>query len=40
MVSEVLFNSIMILYMLIAQGQGNIINVKKIAFRNKELTTD
>ena len=40
MVSEVLFNNIMILYMLIAQGQGSIINVKKIAFENKELTTD
>ena len=39
MVSEVLFNNIMILYMLIAQGQGNIINIKKTAFGNKELTT-
>ena len=40
MISEELFNNIMILYMLTAQGQGNIINVKKIAFGNKELTTD
>ena len=38
MVSEELFNNIMILYMLTAQGQGNIINVIKI--ENKELTTD
>ena len=38
MVSEELFNNIMILYMLTAQGQGNIINVIKIG--NKELTTD
>ena len=37
MVSEELFNNIIILYMLTAQGQGNI---KKIAFGNKELTTD
>ena len=29
MVSEELFNNIMILYMLTAQGQGNIINVIK-----------
>ena len=36
MVSEELFNIIMILYTLTAQGQGNIINVKKIAFGNKE----
>ena len=35
-----LFNNIMILYMLTAQGQGNIINVKKIAFGNKEHTVD
>ena len=40
MVSEELFNNIMILYMLTAEEQGNIINVKKIAFGNKELTTD
>ena len=40
MVSEELFNNIVILYMLIAQGQGNIINLKKIAFGNKELTMD
>ena len=40
MVSEELINNIMILYMLIAQGQGNITDVKKIAFGNKELTTD
>ena len=40
MVSEELFNDMMILYMLIAQGQGNIVNIKKIAFGNKELTTD
>ena len=40
MVSEELFNNNnMILYMLTAQGQGNTINVKKIAFGNKELTT-
>ena len=31
MVSEELSNNIMILYMLTAQGQGNIINIKKIA---------
>ena len=30
----------MILYMLTAQGQGNIIDAKKIVFGNKELTTD
>ena len=35
MVSEELFNNTMILYMLTAQGQGNIINVKKISFVNK-----
>ena len=41
MVSEVLFNNIMLLYMFYtcsfihAQGQGNIINVKKLAFGNK-----
>ena len=40
MVSEELFNNIMILYMLTAQGQGNIINIKKIAFGNIELATD
>ena len=40
MVSEVLFNNITILYMLTVQGQGNLINVKKIAFGNKELNTD
>ena len=40
MVSEELFNNIMILYMLIAQGQGNIMTIKKIAFGNKELTMD
>ena len=40
MVSEELFNNIMILYMLTAQEQGNIINVKEIAFGIKELTTD
>ena len=40
MVSEELFNNIMSLYMLTAQGQGNITNVKKIVFGNKELTTD
>ena len=39
MVSEVVYN-IMILYMLTAQRQGNIINVKKIAFVNKKLTMD
>ena len=31
-VSEELFNNIMILYMLKGQGQGNIMNIKKIAF--------
>ena len=40
MVSEELFNNIMILYRLITQGQGNIRNVKKIAFGNKYLTMD
>ena len=40
MISEELFHNLMILYMLTAQGQGNIINVKKIAFGNKELTMD
>ena len=40
MVSEELFNNIMILYMQTEQGQGNIINIKKIAFGNKEITTD
>ena len=42
MVSEELFNSTMILYTSkhLAQGQGNIINVKMIAFGNKDNTTD
>ena len=39
-VSEEIFNNIMILYMYTAQRQGNIINFKKIALGNKELTTD
>ena len=39
-VSKELFNNIMILYNVNSTGQGNIINVKKMAFGNKELTTD
>ena len=40
MVSEELFNNIIILYMLTAQGQGNKIKVKKTAFGNKKLPTN
>ena len=40
MFSEELFNNIMILNMLTAQGQGNIINIKKIAFGKKEIAMD
>ena len=37
MLSEELFNNIMILYMQTAQGQGNIINIKRLPFFNLML---